>query len=175
VTLLNGAITITGNLIAEMRSNSAGQGEPEIDILVPGFPDIIIGQAIIKTTIDTSPFDECKTKKGLKQQYAKSAKFRERVWKRFHASSPKVQEAPEFEEDLIGSIAQVTIENKPPDVTIEPDGYSITWPEIGRIIVGEVFVNQYYRRLTLLRFLVGSPFEGDLAMADLETDGHNYP
>jgi hypothetical protein len=175
ISLLNGTITITGNLIAEMRSSSAERGEPDIDILVPGFPDIIIGQATIKTTIDTSPFDDCKSKKSLKQQYARNPKFRAKFWRRFHASSPNVQEAPEFEEDLIGSIAQVTIENKPPDVTIEPDGYSITWPGIGRIIVGEVFVNKYYRRLTLLRFLFGSPFQGDLAMADVETDGHEYP
>jgi hypothetical protein len=175
VTLLNGGIEIVGNLEAKMTSQSLAKGEPDIAIVVTSFPDIVIGDATIKTTIDTSPFDGFQKKGDLKREYYKNKQFREKFGKRFNASSGKGPDIPEFEDDIIGSIAQVKIENQPRDVVIEENGYSIIWPGIGKIIVGEVFVNKYYRRLTLLRFLFGSPFEGDLAMGDMETDGHTYP
>src|SRR5689334_12814547 len=38
-----------------------------------------------------------------------------------------------------------------PEEWIEEDGYTINWPDFGKIVLGEILVNAYLRRVTLVR------------------------
>lgn len=46
----------------------------------------------------------------------------------------------------------------PPGAYVESNGYTIVWPDFGKIMLGEVLVNPYMRRLSMLR-LKRSDFE----------------
>ena len=41
----------------------------------------------------------------------------------------------------------------------------------GRIFLGELLITEVSRRLTLLRLKLGSPVEGEIACAEIETNG----
>jgi hypothetical protein len=52
---------------------------------------------------------------------------------------------------VVGSLVK-KIEGKLPDgATIDPNGYTITWPGFGKIILGEVTMGGFLRRASLLR------------------------
>jgi hypothetical protein len=54
-------------------------------------------------------------------------------------------------------------------------GHILCLPQFGYIILAELFISQYARRLTMIRLELGSPVEGRLTAADVETDGTTYP
>jgi len=46
---------------------------------------------------------------------------------------------------------------------------------IGSIYFGELIIEEDFRRLTLLRFQLGSPYGGEGAVCDVQSGGHWYP
>jgi hypothetical protein len=51
------------------------------------------------------------------------------------------------------------------------DHHSIVIPDFGKIFVGELLITDVSRRLTMLRFELGSPTGGDVACAEVESNG----
>jgi hypothetical protein len=49
-----------------------------------------------------------------------------------------------------GSIVK-SIKGIPPDCTIEDNGYTIVWPGFGKVILGEILVGAFVRRVVLVR------------------------
>jgi hypothetical protein len=71
-------------------------------------------------------------------------------------------------------VKNITIQGKvPSDVVV--DGYTVKWPNVGRVILGEVLITDYYRRLTMLRVQLGSPVEGQSSSSDLVVNGVTMP
>jgi hypothetical protein len=65
------------------------------------------------------------------------------------------------------------VDKQHPDVAL--DGHVIRWPGFGIVTVGEMLVSAHTRRLTLLRFNLGSPFAMDGASIDIESNGIGLP
>lgn len=55
------------------------------------------------------------------------------------------------------------------------DGHSVTIPEFGRIFFGELFIASSERRLTMVRFELGSPIGGYADGVDVGSNGSFYP
>jgi hypothetical protein len=66
-----------------------------------------------------------------------------------------------------------SIDLKCPGVTV--DGYVITVPQFGKIFVAEVISSEGTRSISMLRFQLGSPHEGQLIAAAGKTNGTPWP
>jgi hypothetical protein len=51
------------------------------------------------------------------------------------------------------------------------DNHVVTVPDFGRIFFGEILITAAARRLTMLRLELGSPHGGDVAFAEVDTNG----
>ncbi len=60
-----------------------------------------------------------------------------------------------------------------PDAAIE--GHAIRIPDFGRVYFAELFVTAASRRLTMLRFQLGSPVGGEVCAASGDTNGSQWP
>lgn len=60
-----------------------------------------------------------------------------------------------------------------PEVTL--DGHVVRWPGFGTVSVGEMLISHHVRRLTLLRFDLGSPFAMGATSIEVESDGIGLP
>ncbi|MBS1858623.1 MAG: hypothetical protein JST11_24855 [Acidobacteria bacterium] len=60
-----------------------------------------------------------------------------------------------------------------PNATI--DGHCITIPDFGKVYFGELFVTAASRRLTMMRFQLGSPVGGEICLASGDTNGSQWP
>lgn len=60
-----------------------------------------------------------------------------------------------------------------PNATI--DGNFLYVPDFGRVYFGELFLSHSSRRLTMLRFQLGSPDGGDISVSDVEPNGSTWP
>jgi hypothetical protein len=58
-----------------------------------------------------------------------------------------------------------------PHPTAKIDGNTIVVPDLGLVFIGEMLITGYSRRLTMLRFELGSPDGGFLAVVDGESNG----
>jgi hypothetical protein len=54
-------------------------------------------------------------------------------------------------------------------------GNRLTIEGFGRIFFGEILIDENLRRVTLLRFELGSPFGGDASACDVGSNGGGYP
>jgi hypothetical protein len=64
---------------------------------------------------------------------------------------------------------------EPPPAGTEIQGNRLTVEGIGSIYFGEFIIDQRSRRLTLLRFQLGSPFGADGAGCDVQSNGQSWP
>jgi hypothetical protein len=55
------------------------------------------------------------------------------------------------------------------------DEHVITWPDFGKVILGEMLISDFNRRLTMVRLELGSPVEGSVAAADIQSGGQGLP
>jgi hypothetical protein len=60
-----------------------------------------------------------------------------------------------------------------PEATI--DGHCITVPDFGKVYFAELFVSAASRRLTMVRFQLGSPDGGDASAGSGDTNGSQWP
>ena len=71
-------------------------------------------------------------------------------------------------------VKEIRWEGKPfPGAKI--DGHSVIVPEFGTVYFGELFVASAERRLTMVRFELGSPIGGYGDSVDVESNGSWYP
>jgi hypothetical protein len=66
--------------------------------------------------------------------------------------------------EFSGSLAHVT-----------RTGMMLQLPNFGKIIIGEMFIGKYTRRLNMIRMQLGSPVEGDGTVGNLDLNGITYP
>ena len=134
-----------------------------------------LGDTLVTVEFDLTPFQQHGTKTSLAELYKKDADFRKTNFKRFNAKDAEDDKLPESKGVCIGSLVKnITIQGKvPSDVVV--DGYTIKWPNVGRVILGEVLITDYYRRLTMLRVQLGSPVEGQSSSSDLVVNGVTMP
>jgi hypothetical protein len=62
-----------------------------------------------------------------------------------------------------------------PNLNCEIQGNKIVFKDFGSIYLGELFVSDFSRRLTMMRIQLGSPDGGDVSFAEVETNGSGFP
>jgi hypothetical protein len=167
-----------GTLESTLTSTHADNGQGQEPGIVPVGTRILDLQADgypIQVTLDLDLFTKYPTKASLATAYATDDDFYRKYGKRFEKSNkdkggddPKNRQIPTVSGFIVTSVvSDVKTEN--PRATVS--GNVITLKDFGKIYLGELLITDAYRRLTLLRLKLGSPVEGDLACAEVETNG----
>jgi hypothetical protein len=108
-----------------------------------------LGKSKVKITLDVGPFNKYPTLEAFETAFQKDSRLRQKLSSRF-VMDPKTGGLHKNESGyVIGTLVQ-KVEGLPDDASF--DGFTITWPKFGKIILGEVLMGPYVRRVTLVRF-----------------------
>jgi len=123
--------------------------------------------------IDNDLFNQYSTRTRLSDAYSSDeGGFYKNHSKRFQVSEkakkPTKRQIPEVNGYIVTSIVS-DVQTQHPKAVV--DGHVITLNGFGRIFLGEFLITAVSRRLTLLRLKLGSPVAGDIACAEVESNG----
>lgn len=177
--LRNGGHTLeTERLDAGLSSYSDRKSTTEFRSLSAEFTNVRIDGVLLKITTECDVFVQNPTKQKLEQSYSTSAEFRDRYNQLFQApESVNTDRAsiPEYDGIILTTVvSNIAWEGKPPSgVSIERN--SIKIDNFGTLYLGELIIEEGLRRLTLVRFQLGSPFGGEGALVEVHSNGSTWP
>jgi hypothetical protein len=150
-------------------------------------PDIAIGEStitrmrceanVINVRWHLDVVNKASTYAGLQKAWARSKAadaLDQRVLRPPGTRRHDPKTLPAMKDHVLVTVAELSWADQPhPDVTL--DGHVIRWPGFGTVYVGEMLIAHHLRRLTLLRFDLGSPFAMNGASIDVESNGLGLP
>jgi hypothetical protein len=128
----------------------------------------------VSFSVDNDLFAKYATRTSLAEAYAGDDGFYKRHGHRFQKSEKhkdptgKKREIPEVSGQIVTTIVS-DVQTKHPRAVVS--GNMIALNGFGRIFLGELLITSASRRMTLLRLKLGSPTEGELACAEVESNG----
>jgi hypothetical protein len=150
------------------------KGEPSIILTGTRITNLRLDGYPINIKLDIDLFTQYPTRKSLADAYASDDKFFGEHGRRFLPYDPnKVgssgkRQIPETGGYIVCSLVSEILTDHPKakvqDNVIALDGF-------GRIFIGELLITSASRRLTLLRLKMGSEDKGELACAEVESNG----
>jgi hypothetical protein len=166
----------------------ADKPEPEIVPTGTQFDGLRINGALIDVELDLDLFSKCATYSSLKQCYEKDSAKKAQLdkicyWGKNAANAPEFLKErvgwikdpkvlPESNGMVVGSLLKT--EAQAPGAT--STGYVVTIPGFGRVYIGEMIITPKSRRLSMLRFEMRCPTEGDVITGGpVEGNGSRYP
>ncbi len=161
--------------------------EPQIETSGSAFHNLKIGGHEVKVEMDHQMFGELSTYTAFRERFERDDEFQESISQRFMWTAPPDKFPKGFAQrvplpnrrgwpESRGVVPCSLVKNlhfEAPELTRY--GHVLCVPQVGYIVLSEFFVSQYARRLVMMRLELGSPFEGRLLAADVETDGTTYP
>jgi len=125
------------------------------------FPSITLGKATIdglklgghplRIELDTDSFNALPTQTEFLAHCSKNGALRTAPFSTFLNDDAKGRLHQNQSAYIVGSMVK-KIEGRLPDgASIEDNGYIINWPAFGKIILGEILIGPYVRRVTLVR------------------------
>jgi len=175
-------------VIGRLSSRHAPDGaEPEIVTTGSTFHNLRIGGHAVDVDLDHRMFGELSTYSAFKTRFERDDEFQAQVQRRFMWTMPPEKLPPGFaatiplpnraswpeSRGMVPCTLVKGVQCAAPE--IEQYGHILCVPQVGYIVLGELFVSQYARRLTMMRLVLGSPVEASLCGCDVETDGTTYP
>lgn len=144
-----GGLTLKHGLVTMISSHDMAKSKhPHITFGETVISGLKLGKSELKITLDIETFNKYPTLLGLEEAWSKDPKLRARLSNRFVTNGDKLHKTSSGY--VIGSIVK-SIEGLPKDAELL-DAYTIYWPPIGRITLGEVLIAPQLRRISLLRF-----------------------
>jgi hypothetical protein len=154
-----------------------GADEPDITIGDSALVGLRCDQHAIDVRWRTEIFNKASTYAALQKAWtrAKAGDALDRQILRAPGSTRRSSKTlPAMKGYVLVTVCELAWADKPhPEVTL--DGHVIRWPGFGTVYVGEMLISHHQRRLTLLRFDLGSPFAMSASSIELENDGIGLP
>ena len=73
-------------------------------------------------------------------------------------------------------VERIEWDGKLPDgAEVSEDSNVIVWPDFGKVVLGEMLISHFSRRLTMMRLALGSPMEGSMEAIDVQSGGQGLP
>ncbi len=167
-----------GLLGAKMSAHSSGSGTTEFRTLSATYQDVRIDGVGLTVKTHTDVFEKFSTKQKLAQGYAASRSLREQLAPYFSSDRPvstRHRRLPEKRGMILSTIvSELSWQGAPPNGAVIVKN-KVILPGFGSIYFGEFFIEQSFRRLTLLRFRFGSTNSGDGAVVELQANGSGWP
>ncbi len=108
-----------------------------------------LGKSELKITLDLDTFNQYPTLDELEAAFKRDPKLRARLTPRFVIDPATGGFYRNPSGYVVGSIVE-KVEGLPSDATLK--GYTVTWPPFGNLILGEMAITPYMRRISLIRF-----------------------
>ena len=108
-----------------------------------------LGKSELKVTLDLETFNQYPTLEELENAFKNDSRLRARLTPRFLVDPATGGFHRNASGYVIGSIVQ-KIEGLPSDAVY--NGYTVSWPSFGNLILGEMTMTPYMRRVALIRF-----------------------
>jgi hypothetical protein len=134
-----------------------GAGQPTIRPDGCRLDDVRIGDARLKITLAEDFYRECDTLDKLAQKHRAGL------------------EPPVANGTVRCTIVQKIEWDGPKHPDAEIHGHVVVVRDFGKIYFGEMFISAHSRRLTMVRFQLGSPDGGEVTAADGETNPGLFP
>jgi hypothetical protein len=170
---------VRGTLVS--RSAVAGSGEPSIvparDTTIQG---VLIGGNALTVNLNVSLFQKLDTRSKVMAAADDLKSFRTNGSQFAIGATIEgvVQDRPTLvaRDGVIYAtiVKELRWEGKPPN-NARIDGHSVIVKDFGTVYFGELLINEHERRLTMVRFELGSPVGGYADMGDVVTDGSGFP
>ena len=129
-------------------SQAAGERFPRVTFGKTAIVGLKLGKYSPKVTLDLETFNRLPTQTEFLAEFRKFGTALEPPFSTFQtdAGGAPHQNASGY---VVGSLVK-KIEGLP-DGMVEDNGYIINWPPFGKIILGEILIGPYVRRVTLVR------------------------
>jgi hypothetical protein len=63
----------------------------------------------------------------------------------------------------------------PKGADVSEDSNVIVWPDFGKVVLGEMLISHFNRRMTMMRLELGSPLEASVEAIDVQTSTQDLP
>ncbi len=110
-----------------------------------------LGGHLLNLTLDLDTFNRYSTLGDLEAAFQTDPQLRAELSNRFVLDEKTGGFYRNESGYVVGSLLK-SVTGLPPGATVQ-NGYTIDWPDFGKIILGEVFMGAYVRRATLLRIV----------------------
>ncbi len=165
-------------LEAKMAATSDRQGATNFHSLSAEFQNVRVDDVGLTIVSHCDVFQIFGTKQSLTEAFAASQDFRDRYGACFFSAEgpdPGRQQIPESDGLIYGTIVStLEWEGKAPEGAVI-SGNRVTIEDFGSIYFGEIVIEEGFRRLTLLRFQLGSPTGGEGSGVEVQTNGSSWP
>lgn len=171
-----GRVHIGYAAIGLISRSAEDHGEPTIRLEGNRIEDVRIDDSRLKITLAEEFFCECDTRDKLAARHASGLPHHHaRMFLPAHSKDNSLTKFPDANSTVKCTIVQEIAWDGEPHPTAEIHGHVVRVPNFGKIYFGEMFVTDHSRRLTMVRFQLGSPDGGEVVAADGETSGVPYP
>lgn len=149
------AVRIDGRVFVEQMaftidSSSPSPGAPPAITIAGEFPTLTLDGFTIDLDVDTKAINSVPTYAEL-EKTLKNKKLPSAMTRSLTVDSKTGGLYRNASNYSIVSIVKGIKGKLPPGAYVEPNGYIIVWPDFGKIVLGEVIVTPYMRRLSMLR------------------------
>jgi hypothetical protein len=190
VTGLNVGDVVTADaVVAKLVSeHHPDEDEPRIDISGSQIVNLQVAGAPVTLTVDTAFFQNLNTYTKFRDKFDRDPGFRKDSRRRFLWGDLQPNEVPDFlAEQYKFTNAQKSLpESKgivPCSVVKEVMGskafqvfsHILVIPNFGKLFLGELLLQKCARRLTMMRFQLGSPVAADLTVSGGDANGSTWP
>ena len=156
-------------------SPSAGKTQPSIRLKGSRIEGVVVDGHVLKITLDEELFSRCDTMDDLEKEHRKG--LPEEQANMFYRPNG----APRNKLFVSGGIAYATLVRSMEWLNGEPEGLeklgvnAFHLSGFGSVYFGELLISDLSRRLTMMRFQLGSDVGGDVSVAEGETNGSFWP
>jgi hypothetical protein len=184
---------IAGKLNAHMESASDRRGTVAFRSLHAIIDGVAVRDSVspddagnLKITLAPEAFSENETKEKLVKRYTEDSDFRKQYFTLFLPPGERDRgglaglfgkhEIPNAERGPIVATIVKNIEwQGKPAAGTKISGNRVDIEGIGSIFFGEILIEEGFRRLTLVRFELGSPYGGQGSVCEVQSNGTNWP
>lgn len=179
------ADTVIAKLITE---HTPDEDEPRIHVTGSKIENLQINGQKVDVDIDDTLFSDLNTYSKFKKKFDGDSTFKKNMRQRFLWGDLKSDEVPDcWREQYDFAEKQASLPRAqgivPCSVVAgikggsgyKPYRHILVIPDFGTLFLGEVLMQDFARRLTMMRFQLGSPVAGGLTVAAAEVNGSLYP
>jgi hypothetical protein len=171
-----GRVHVAHAAVGLISQSAVGGQQPVIRLEGNVLEGVRIDDARLAITLAEDFYRECDTKDKLAKRHAAGlARHHARLMLPAVSGADEVTDFPEANGTVMCTIVQEILWDGAPHPTATIHGHVVVVPNFGKIYFGEMFITGESRRLTMVRFQLGSNDGGEVSAAEGETNGTIWP